>query len=159
MRLAWAQQGRAATLVERTIAYLVDSLVTALLWLLIVLALTGGDLSRIEGATARGVIAAFLFLLVPFVYFVIAETATATTLGKRLMGLTVTDLAGQRPGVFDVTVRNTLRLAWALGPLGPLFLAADAVLIQQTERDQRVGDLAARTQVLRTGPGPLALGR
>lgn len=156
MRRRPAETPRAATLVERTIAYLVDSLVTAGLWLVLVLSLTGGSLSRIQTDPSTGVIAAFTFLLVPFVYFVLAEAATGTTLGKRVMGLSVTTLGHARADVFAVTVRNTLRLAWALGPIGPLFLLADAVLVQQTERDQRVGDMAGRTRVVRDRRGLLS---
>lgn len=157
MRMAEARRPRAGTLLERTVAYLVDSALTLGLWALIALALTGGSLARIEEDPTVGVLASFLFLLVPFVYFVLAEAATGTTVGKRLLGLHVRDLADEPAGLFAVTVRNVLRLAWALGPLGPVFLAVDAGFIRLSARDQRVGDLAGRTRVVREGDAPLAM--
>lgn len=157
MRRRAADRPPAGTLLDRTLAYLFDGLLTAGVWGLVVLALTGGDIGRIADDPARRVLAGFLFLLIPFTYFVVVEWTAGTTAGKRLVGLTVRRVDGSRAGLFEVTVRNVLRLAWALGPLGPLLLALDAVFIQLTEADQRVGDLAAGTRVLREHDGPLAL--
>lgn len=158
MRVRDGRAPRAGGLLERTVAYLVDSVVTGLVWLFVVAALSGFDVGALARGGPRAVVAGFLFLLVPFAYFVIAEAATGTTVGKRLMGLRVRGPGGvERAGVFAVTVRNTLRLAWSVGPLGPFFLLLDAALIHQTELDQRVGDLAGRTLVVREGPAVVSL--
>lgn len=155
MRLAEGERPRGATLLERTVAYAADSVVTLGLWFLLVFALTGGSIGQVTEDPTRGVIATFLFLLIPFTYFVAAEWIASTTPGKRLVGLEVRDDEGRPASLFAVTVRNVLRLPWALGPLGPLILAVDAGFVQRTERDQRIGDLAAGTRVLRIGPAPL----
>lgn len=157
MRLADGNRPRGGSLLERTVAYVVDSVITAAVWALLVLAITGGSLDRLTDDPARGVVAAFLFLLIPFAYFVAAEWIASTTPGKRLVGLEVRDADDRPAGLFAVTVRNVLRLAWALGPLGPLILLVDAAFVQLTERDQRIGDLAAGTRVVRRGPAPLGL--
>lgn len=152
MRRLDGQRPRAGTLLERALAYLVDSLITGAIWLFVAGSLAGFDPDRLFTDPTVGALAGLLFLSLPFAYFVLAEAAAGTTPGKRLLGLRVRTLDHEAPGLFAATVRNTLRLAWALGPVGPLFLLADAVLVQATERDQRVGDLAARTLVVRHGP-------
>lgn len=152
MRVQTVSQAPAAGLLDRAGAYLVDSLVTGGLWASAVLVLSGGSLYPSQWSPATTQIASMLFLVVPFAYFVLLEGTFATTPGKGLFGLTVVgDEQGKRAGLYKATVRNVLRLAWALGPLGPLFLILDAVLVQWTERDTRLGDHAAGTRVLRTG--------
>lgn len=150
MRAAQAQQAQAGPLVDRAGAYLVDSLVTALIWGSIVLALTGGEVNPDRFSPAEGRLASMTFLVIPFAYFVSLEGVWGTTPGKRVFGLSVRDTEGDQPGVYGATVRNVLRLAWSLGPVGPAFLALDAGLIQWTEHDVRIGDHAAGTRVERT---------
>lgn len=150
MRARASTRPVAGGLLDRAAAYLVDSLVTALLWATAVLILANGTIRPTHWSPATAQVASMLFLVVPFAYFVMLEGAFATTPGKRLFGLSVVDEAGARAGWYKATVRNVLRLAWALGPLGPLFLVLDAWLIQWTERDTRLGDHAASTRVLRT---------
>lgn len=141
---------QAAGLLDRAAAYLVDSLLTAIVWGALVLALTEDPLDPASWRPAYAQVLSMLFLVIPFAYFLAFEGAFATTPGKRLFGLSVTSPAGEPAGVYKATVRNVLRLAWSLGPLGPLFLALDAGLVQWTERDVRVGDHAAGTRVVRT---------
>jgi uncharacterized RDD family membrane protein YckC len=135
---------------ERILAYVVDSVVTFLAWFAVAIALAGGRWSRIEEDDTLVLIAGMLLLVVPFTYFVLAEGLAGTTVGKHVLGLRVVGPGGGRPGLFAATVRNVLRLAWALWPVGPAFMALDALLIQRTERDQRMGDAAAGTRVIRT---------
>jgi uncharacterized RDD family membrane protein YckC len=149
LRRARLDQAPAAPLLDRAAAYLVDGLVTALVWGLVVLALTEQPLEPTRWAPARAQVVSMLFLVIPFGYFLVFEGAWATTPGKRLFGLEVTTSAGAPAGWYKATVRNVLRLAWSLGPLGPLFLALDTFLVQWTERSVRVGDHAAGTRVVR----------
>lgn len=149
MRARDAEAQRAATLLERTAAYLVDALVTFALWLATAVVVAQGDVEAITQDPATSVVVALLFLLVPFVYFVAAEGLTGTTVGKRAFGLRVVGPRQEPAGLFAATVRNVLRLAWALGPVGPLFLLVDVALVQLSEDDQRLGDSAAATRVVR----------
>lgn len=142
---------RGASLLERALAYVVDSVVTFAVWGLLVLVVAGFEWGRVVEEAWLGVLAGFLFLLVPFVYFVVLEWLGGATVGKALLGLRVRSVGLERAGLFAVVVRNTLRLAWGVGPVGPLFLLLDAVLVHQGERDQRVGDIAGETVVVREG--------
>lgn len=149
MRASDAARLKAAPLLERAGAYLVDSLITALIWAAIALSLTGGTIDATQWAPATGQVVSMAFLVVPFAYFVTLEGIWATTPGKLVFGLSVTRADGDPAGWYRATVRNVLRLAWSLGPAGPVFLALDAMLVQWTERDVRLGDHAAGTRVVR----------
>ncbi len=157
MRLGALRAPRPATLVERAAAYIADALITLVIWLVLILAIARGRIDALLEDSQLLLAASMLYLVIPFVYFVVGEALVATTPGKRLVGLRVVDQRFQAPGLYPAIVRNVLRLTWALGPLGPLFLAADAVLIQLGEDDERLGDMAAATRVVRLGPARLAL--
>lgn len=149
MRLEAAREPRAATLVERLLAYAIDALVTLGLFALAALGAARGDLDALFDDPTTSLLATMLFLTVPFAYFVLAEGLTGTTAGKHVLRLAVVDEIGAPCGLYRATVRNVLRLGWEIWLLGPFLLALDLVLIQLTERDQRLGDAAAGTRVLR----------
>ncbi len=157
MRLAGIRQPRAATLVERTGAYLLDAVATFLLWAVICLTLARGSIDALTDDGLLRLTAGLLFVLVPWAYLVAFEGWLGTTPGKRLWGLRVVGPRHQPPGLYRATVRNVFRLAWALGPVGPIFLLIDVVLIQATEADERVGDMVSGTRVIRMGPARFEL--
>lgn len=151
MRARALEQAQAAPLLDRAGAYLIDSLLTAVVWAVLVLALAEDPLDPVGWRPAIVQVVSMLFLVVPFAYFLVFEGALATTPGKRVFGLQVTTRDARPAGWYKATVRNVLRLAWSLGALGPVFLTLDAALVQWTERDVRLGDHAAGTRVLQTG--------
>jgi uncharacterized RDD family membrane protein YckC len=81
-----------------------------------------------------------------FIYFWWCEAVWGRTLGKRLCDLRVVRRDGARLGAGGAFVRNLLRIVDWL----PLFYALGAVLIWATPRSQRLGDLVARSAVVRT---------
>lgn len=85
-----------------------------------------------------GVIAIGLFVA----HTAVTEALTARTLGKRLVGLRVVTVKGQPPNLWQMLVRNVLK-ALALVIWFPL------ILIAFNPARQRLGDLAARTVVVR----------
>jgi uncharacterized RDD family membrane protein YckC len=88
-------------------------------------------------------------LLAFFLYFFILEGRFQTTVGKRLLGLRVVDSKLEPIGFQKSLIRNGLRLLWEI-PLigiGLLFIIIDLILILL--RNQRIGDIGARTFVLR----------
>lgn len=76
----------------------------------------------------------------------ITEIFTAQTLGKKIMGLSVCTMAGQSPDVWQVILRNLLKIldliAWYVLP---------ALVIVSAYR-QRLGDVVARTVVIQPKP-------
>lgn len=90
--------------------------------------------------------------LVWFGYDVAFETlAAGRTPGKRAAGLRVVRLGGGPVGFLASAVRNLLRLVDSL----PGIYAVGAVCILFSRRNQRLGDLAAGTLVVRERRAPL----
>lgn len=91
-------------------------------------------------------------------YFAIFESIWAgQTPGKRLVGLRAIDVSGRPLTVYAAIVRNVLRLVDQL----PGFYAIAIVSVLLSERQQRLGDLAAGTVVVheraeRIGEAPLS---
>jgi len=94
-----------------------------------------------------GIISALFVKSVAFIYFVLLEgpVGKGQTLGKRLMKIKVVANDGKVPGYGQSVVRNVLRIIDML----PAMYLIGAVLIFLTEKDQRLGDLAAKTRVVK----------
>jgi len=137
-----------AGLGSRFIAYLFDVCVqtAALIAFLIVLhSFEGSNPDTTSVLIAVGSAVAFLFLDF-IVYFVIFEMLfNGRSPGKRLAGLRVVRVSGQPVGFVASALRNLLRLVDFL----PVLNLLGSVLILATTKNQRLGDLAAGTIVIR----------
>lgn len=104
------------------------------------------------GETAASIYDALYFsmLLVVFVaYYIVFETRWGQTVGKAVCSIKVIDEStGQAPGLQAVAVRTVLRLVE--GPITYYLVAFIAVLV--SNKRQRLGDMAAGTQVVRERP-------
>jgi uncharacterized RDD family membrane protein YckC len=88
-------------------------------------------------------VAAFLIL---FAYDIVLETWNrGRTVGKLAAGLRVVRTGGEPVGFLTASVRNFLRLA----DFVPAFYVTGVITILVTSRNQRLGDLAAGTFVVR----------
>jgi len=142
-----------AGLGSRFVAQLVDLVLktTIIVGLLLLLGLAAGDggdtASQDDVSTGAAVAFAVLFIFaLTFFYDVLFETlGTGRTPGKRLMGLRVLRAGGQPVGLRASVVRNILRLVDGI----PLSYIPGTVAILATKRNQRLGDLAAGTIVVR----------
>lgn len=133
---------------RRVVATLIDGLVFGVAYWL--LALAFGDV-RTEGEAANWVsnlpvwasVAYGLFVLA---YFVLLEGLLGQTLGKLATGIkVVAEATGQAPGIAAAAIRTLLRL------IDGLFCYAVAfVTVLVSVKRQRLGDMAARTLVVRT---------
>ena len=136
---------------SRLVSSLVDFLVKAVI--LVALFILG---AAIGGEDAGGFLVAVLIIasfLVFFGYDVAFETlASGRTPGKRAAGLRVVRLGGEPVGFMASAVRNLLRLV-DMQP-GMLY-AVGATTMFFSRRNQRLGDLAAGTLVVRERRVPL----
>ncbi|HEV2362373.1 MAG TPA: RDD family protein [Acidimicrobiales bacterium] len=131
---------------SRAVALFIDTLVidASLLVIVLVAGLVGASIhSGIGVFLAVLIVAAFL---VNFGYFVAFELLSdGRSLGKRALGLRVVNLSGGAIGLRSSLIRNLMRLAE--GPILAYLPAIIAVLI--SKKNQRLGDLAAGTIVIR----------
>lgn len=123
---------------RRVLAFAIDALVVA--------GATWSLATRLARTRARRLLGtAALAAVGGFHYHVLLEGRFGRTVGKATVGIVVVTEGGDRPTLAAATVRTALRLVDWL-PVGYLLgLAAIAL----TERDQRLGDLAAGTVVVR----------
>jgi uncharacterized RDD family membrane protein YckC len=117
-------------------------------------ALVLGALAIVLYAIGGGVATAVFLVLVFLIWFgydVLFEVlAGGRTPGKRLCGLRVVRAGGQPIGFVASSVRNLLRLVD-----GPLTLYMGGIVsVVVSKRNQRLGDMAADTLVVREPPAP-----
>jgi len=137
--------GADAAFGRRIVAALVDFVVLFIL-LLVVGALLGDSESSgasvsvsLEGASA------LVFFLIVFLYYLVFESTSGQTPGKKLLGVRVVGADGTKPGVGGVALRTILRVVDGL----VFYLVGLVVALLTGDRRQRLGDLAGKTQVIR----------
>jgi uncharacterized RDD family membrane protein YckC len=130
-----------AGLGSRFVARLLDTVVQ----LVIIIALVGGAaLSHPPGAVlAFIIVATFLVVLAYDIPFELLNDGR--TLGKMTAGIRVVDAGGEPISFLASVMRNILRIIDFL----PVLYAIGATSIVITKSDQRLGDLAAATVVVR----------
>ena len=133
---------------SRFIAALLDLLIqgSVLLASAFALGVLGNDDAGGFGVAAYSIV----FFLVFFGYDVLFEVRSrGRTLGKRWTGLRVVRSGGRPVTFVPSAVRNVLRVVDIL----PMYYAIGMLSIFVTARNQRLGDLAAGTLIVRERPG------
>ena len=137
-------------MLNRVLAFLIDSLVLALVSLPF---MDFGTKTRMEDGRAIEVhqfglngIEFPLWLAFTFAYFVALEWRFAATIGKAIIGIRVVSQDGQPPSFDKVLIRNAMRVIDAF----PYFIPYLVGLIAMGENRgrQRLGDKAAGTMVV-----------
>ena len=134
---------------SRFIAAILDLMIQGgvLLGAALLFGVTGGDGSGFAVA-AFGIV----FFLVIFGYDVLFEVrGRGRTPGKRWTGLRVVRTGGRPVTLVPSSIRNVMRLIDIL----PFFYGIGMISIFSTSRNQRLGDLAGGTLVVRERPGGL----
>ncbi len=130
-----------AGLGSRFLARLLDTVIQSVL----IIALAAG-LSVAGGSGVSTAIATVLIFLVVFAYDIVFEALNhGRTIGKLAAGIRVVSATGEPVRFLATAVRNIARIIDFL----PFFYLVGTICIVATERDQRVGDLAAGTLVAR----------
>ncbi len=122
------------------------SLLDNLVWVLFYLWSTSGSWAAPSwrGDTA-GILALLVFFSLWFNYFAICEWRWGQTIGKNATGIEVRSLDGaERLTYGQASIRNLLRIV-------DFFLIGE-LMIAAGKRKQRLGDLAAKTVVVRRAP-------
>ena len=130
---------------RRILATIVDVIVfSVIFW---VLALLFGSTTAEGGSVAfsLGGLGTLLYLVVVFAYYTLLEGYLGQTLGKMLLGIKVVrEDNGGVPGLGAAALRTLLRIID-----GILFYTVAYVSVLATQKNRRLGDMAANTLVVR----------
>ena len=141
-------------------AFLIDLVLLFLVNLVIGAALVGAGVlpaPDLGGSPEEAASDPFVLLIalieapLDFAYFVAAEALWGRSVGKLALGLRVVGESGARPTLGQAALRNLLRFLWFVPFLSVAFLLIDWYLMRVGEMDQRIGDLVAKTHVVRDG--------
>ncbi len=137
---------------SRFIAALIDQLIKMVIIIALIIAVFGiaGLSADFEVGTGSGFLAValviILIFLITFAYDVLFETlAGGRTPGKKWTGLRVVKVGGSPVGFLSSAIRNLMRIIDLL----PTAYGIGMISIGVTKLNQRVGDLAAGTIVVR----------
>jgi uncharacterized RDD family membrane protein YckC len=89
----------------------------------------------------------WIWLVAPVIYFPVSEGIWGRSLGKLITGTMVVDAAGRAPGILKAALRTVTRLV----EVNPLLLGGlpAGIAVVMSRRRQRLGDMLARTYVVR----------
>ena len=136
---------------SRFIASLIDTLIKLAAWIGFGIFIFGGA-ALLGGGGVANVGAAFFYVITFFIWFgydILFETlASGRTPGKRWTGLRVVRLGGRPVGFVASSIRNMVRIVDFL----PSFYLVGMIAAVATKMNQRLGDLAAGTVVVREKP-------
>ena len=133
----------------RFVAVVLDALIVFVpLFFVVGLMSGGGYRNHVNGQTNLGIDlngGAFLLLLaLTLGYYIVCESATGATLGKRIVGIRVVGEDGEAVTFGAAVVRNLVRVVDAL-----FFYFVGFIAATLSQRGQRLGDRAAHTIVVR----------
>lgn len=149
-----------ATITARTLAFAIDLVLLFVVNLVIGAFLVGSGLvpAPDPGRTALDAASDPFVLVLALIeaplslgYFVVTEALWGRGVGKLALGLRVVDAGGGRPTWGQSTMRNLMRFLWFVPFLSVAFVLVDWYLMKVGEMDQRIGDLAAKTFVVKDG--------
>ena len=133
----------------RFVALVLDNAIVFFIMLAMLLPL-GIVVATIGMESMTDVVASLVVTLVPFLYWPVLESSRwQATIGKRIMGLEVTDLEGNRLSFLRALLRSLAKIISGI-PFGIGFLIAAF-----TARKQALHDIIVKTLVVRTGPSHL----
>jgi uncharacterized RDD family membrane protein YckC len=135
-----------AAVLQRAMAFILDQIaLVPICWIAVEVLNVSPETSRLDLTDPRLLATVGVCLAVSFAYHFLMEWLLGWTLGKKIIGIRVTELDGSPVGFRGALVRNLLRALDATWPLG-VFLGMSVMIV--TRRRQRLGDLAGRTMVV-----------
>ena len=142
----------------RVVAYIIDAIVLTIASIPIALIfgismMAGLDPTAVPDDAAAGgnLLANLLSVVLGWLYYALMESsAMQATLGKKALGLIVTDESGQRIGFGRATGRYFAKI------ISALILLIGFIMVAFTERKQGLHDKLAGTLVVRGQPGQVA---
>lgn len=121
---------------RRAVAVIIDSIIIA-----VVTSVVGSILAGARLAT----LASLVGLVIGFGYYLYLEGNYGQTIGKMALGIVVVTEDGGPIDYWPAAIRTILRIVDAL----PVLYLVGIIVVLVTDREQRLGDIAADTVVVR----------
>lgn len=140
-----------AGLGSRAVALIIDYIILIIVGWVISLPFGAAALFSMKGLmdpmALSGTILAFssISIIIWLLYFTYFEGTSGQTLGKRVMSIKVTKESGESLTFVDALIRTLCRIIDML----PTLYIIGIIIILVTEKNQRIGDLAAHTIVVK----------
>lgn len=126
-------------------AALLDLVLMIVLLVLVGALLGDADSSDSSVSVQLEGLSALVYFALAFLYYWLLESRDGQTVGKKLLGVRVIGADGSEPGAGRIALRTLLRVVDGFA----LYLVGLIVALLTGDRRQRLGDLAARTRVVR----------
>ncbi|HEV2769066.1 MAG TPA: RDD family protein [Solirubrobacteraceae bacterium] len=127
-------------------AAVADLLILAVAFTLVGIVSGGASAQGARVSVQLDTASALVFALIVLAYHFVGEATRGQTPGKQLAGVRVVGLDGGPAGPGAIAIRTLLRI---VDSLPVLYLLGLVVVFATGQRRQRIGDLAARTRVVR----------
>ncbi|MGH3088966.1 MAG: RDD family protein [Rubrobacteraceae bacterium] len=130
---------------RRVLATIVDGILLTILF--IALAMLFGETSTSGGSAnaSLGTLPTLLLTVLSFGYYILMEGYMGQTVGKMLLGIKVVrEGSGEAPGLGKAAIRTVLRIVD-----GFFFYLVGFIIVLVSGKNQRLGDMAAGTLVVR----------
>ncbi len=128
----------------RALSIILDTIVLGILFYIIGAIYAGGLTYNIQFYGTEAIAAGGLVSLVGFLYFVLLEGLKGQTLGKMATGIKVVKENGEPCDLISSLIRNILRIID-----GIFAYIVGAIIIANSENNQRLGDIAGNTIVVK----------
>lgn len=137
-----------AILRDRVLAFFIDLIIMIVIYMIgFLLLIVSFGQALTDSDIGMGMMASILPIFgFVFYHFISEVLANGQTWGKKSLGIRVVRLDGKEPNVTDYLLRAIFYILDAILSLGVLA----ALLISSSARNQRLGDIAANTTVIKT---------
>ena len=135
---------------RRVVAIIIDSILLGIVYFVMSL-LFGSTTTQGGGvSTTLSGLPFVIYLLIVVAYYTGLEGSTGQTVGKMLLGIqAIREDTGDSPGMGKALIRTLLRIVDAF----PVAYLVGFIVVLISAKNQRVGDMAAGTLVVRKGSG------
>lgn len=130
-----------ASIFYRLIAILIDQILITIASIYIYQYLFSGDIYHIQLTDKMFI----YFSLLNFFYFLLLESVFKKTIGKKIFNLEIMRSDNIKPGFINILIRNIIRPIDMIG-----FYLLGFVFVVFTLKNQRLGDILAKTYVVRS---------
>ncbi len=132
----------------RIVAAIIDVVILAVVF--VILAVLFGDFGSSSSGNGSsfnaslGTLGSLIFFVIVMGYYFVLESQTGQTIGKKVMNIRVTAVDGTLTGQ-KVAIRTILRIIDGL----PFLYLLGVIVAAASSKNQRIGDMAAGTVVVR----------